>query len=225
VLSLGHFVDQAPYTNSYDWMKIYYLSTRQRQEDYLTTPDYLWRYDKGVTSHHPKSAIGRFFLRRFMGSTQTLQLAENLRWLLDDERPTFTLDVFLPVSRMKAFTDWYAKEFQFYPVWVVPYARVRDYAWLTEEWYAGTNDKLFIDLAIYGMKQRGHTNYYKLMEDKLLELGGVKTLISHNYYSEEDFWKTWNKRNYDQVKARTDPQNIFRNLYTKTCRAVRGLPE
>src|SRR5438132_14002019 len=29
VLSLGDFVDEAPYTNRYDWMKVYYKSTRE----------------------------------------------------------------------------------------------------------------------------------------------------------------------------------------------------
>ena len=63
------------------------------------------------------------------------------------------------------------------------------------------------------------------MEDKLLELGGVKTLISHNYYSEEDFWKTWNRDNYEAVKALTDPGNVFRHLYAKTCKAAMGAGE
>ena len=32
-----------------------------------------------------------------------------------------------------------------------------------------------------------------------------------------------NKENYDNVKGRTDPNNIFRDLYTKTCRTMMGL--
>ncbi len=42
---------------------------------------------------------------------------------------------------------------------------------------------------------------------------------------DQDFWKTWNKGNYDAVKARTDPHNIFRDLYSKTCRAARGIKD
>jgi hypothetical protein len=61
------------------------------------------------------------------------------------------------------------------------------------------------------------------MEDKLRELGGIKTLISHNYYSRDEFWQTWNKRNYDTVKRITDPHNVFRDLYTKTCKAAMGV--
>ena len=56
-----------------------------------------------------------------------------------------------------------------------------------------------------------------------MAVGGLKTLISTNYYSEDDFWKVWNKENYSLVKKRTDPDNIFRDIYTKTCKAARGL--
>ena len=65
--------------------------------------------------------------------------------------------------------------------------------------------------------------YYKKIENKLTELGAIKTLISNNYYSEEEFWKIWNKENYDIVKKKVDSDNIFRDLYEKTCRASRGL--
>ena len=62
-----------------------------------------------------------------------------------------------------------------------------------------------------------------MIEEKLRELGGIKTLIAHNYYPETEFWTIWNKRNYDAVKAIVDPKNLFRDLYTKTCRATMGL--
>ena len=93
----------------------------------------------------------------------------------------------------------------------MPYKRVKDYAWLAPRFYQGMKDELFLDLAIYGMKQpKDGRNYHKLMEDKLLELGGMKTLIAHNYYSKEEFWTIYNRANYDAVKARTDPKNLFR---------------
>jgi hypothetical protein len=47
-------------------------------------------------------------------------------------------------------------------------------------------------------------------------------LISQNYYSEDEFWRVWNKPNYDLMKAIVDPNNIFRDLYTKTCKASQG---
>ena len=224
VLCVGDFVDSAPYTNRYDWLKVYYQSTAKRREDYLKTPHYFYRYDKGVTNVHPKSFIGRLLLGKFLGSSQILRLAEKFRWLLlSDDRPDVTVDTFIPFSRLKEFLEWYAKDFAHFPLWVVPYARVHDYEWLTDSFWAQTRDKLMIDIAIYGMKQRGDTNYYRLMEEKLQELSGIKTLISYNYYKEDEFWQIFNRKNYDAVKAITDPDNIFRNLYEKTCRAAMGL--
>jgi len=61
VLSVANFVDEAPYTHNYGWMRIYYLSNEKKKEDYLKTPNYFFRYDKGVTNVNPKSFLGRFF--------------------------------------------------------------------------------------------------------------------------------------------------------------------
>jgi FAD/FMN-containing dehydrogenase len=170
----------------------------------------------------PRSFVGRLLLGKVLASSQWLRLGEKLRWLLRSDKPTITLDVFVPFSRVPEFLAWYEREFRFYPLWCVPYRRVRDYEWLDESFYETMTDPLFLDLAIYGMRQRGPTNYHRLMEHKLRELGGIKTLIAHNYYDESEFWSIWNKRNYDAVKAITDPRNVFRDLYTKTCKTVMG---
>jgi FAD/FMN-containing dehydrogenase len=224
-LSLGRFVEEAPYTNRYDWTKVYYRTTAWRREDYLETPHYFFRYDNGVTNVHPRTALGRLLFGKFLHSAQILRLAEKLHRFLPSERPDVTVDVFIPMSRFDVFMDWYREEIGFFPVWCVPYRRVRDYEWISPEFLAGVNDPLFVDLAIYGMKQRSDRNVYKALEDELLEVKGLKTLISYNYYDEEVFWRIWNKANYLAVKKVTDPHNIFRDLYSKTCRAARGLDD
>lgn len=223
VLCLGTFVDRAPYTSDYSWMKVYFESTARRTEDYLSTPDYFFRYDRGVTNVRPKSLVGRLLLGKFMASSEWLRLGEKLHWALKKDRPTVTVDIFIPISKMEEFLAWYEREFNFYPLWMVPYRRVHDYEWLAAGFYERMTDDMFVDLAIYGMQQHGDTNYHRLMEKKLQELGGIKTLISHNYYAEDEFWTIWNKPNYQAVKAITDPDNVFRDLYTKTCKAAMGV--
>ncbi len=218
VLSLGNFVDEAPYTHSYDWLRVYFRSTRHRSTDYLRTSDYFFRYDHGVTDVRPRSFLGRLFLGPFLGSTEILRLAETFYFLLPRRRPNIILDVFIPFSKVEVFFDWYTKEFRHFPLWCVPYRLVHQYEWLSDRYVAGLEDELYLDLAIYGMKQRGETDYVRLMEEKLLELGGLKTLISHNQLTEDEFWSIWNKGNYETVKARVDPNHVFRDLYEKTCR-------
>ncbi len=223
VLNLGRFVDAAPYTSRYDWLKVYYQSTARRTEDYLTTPDYLFRYDRGVTNVRPHSLLGRLLFGKWMTSTQWLWLGDRFHWLLRTRHPTVTVDLFMPLSRVAEFLAWYQRELDFYPLWCVPYRRVRDYEWIAPSFFDGVTDQLFVDFAIYGLRQRGGRNVHRLIELELRRLGGIKTLISHNYYGEEEFWSIWNRPNYLAVKAITDPDDLFRDLYTKTCRAAMGV--
>jgi hypothetical protein len=118
--------------------------------------------------------------------------------------------------------DWYKKELNHFPLWCVPYKLVRNYEWLSPEFFAD-KEKIYLDIAIYGMNKNNDNNYYRLIEDKIKEINGIKTLISPNYYCEPEFWKTWNKINYFEAKRMTDPDNIFRDLYTKTCKTMRGI--
>jgi FAD/FMN-containing dehydrogenase len=224
VLSMGNFVDKAPYTNRYDWMKIYYLSTKKRKEDYLKTAQYFFRYEKGVTNVSPKSFLGRLFFGKFLDTTKSLRFVEKFHSLIPESQIPITIDLFIPFTRLTEFLNWYQKEINHFPLWYVPYKIVRHYEWINPAVMDKNKDEeLFIDIAIYGMKKKEGKNYYKIMEDELTTVGGIKTLISNNYYTKEEFWKTWNKKNYDEVKKITDPDNIFRNLYTKMCRTTQGL--
>ncbi len=224
VLSLGRYCEDAPYTNRYDWMKVYYRSTARRREDYLATPDYFFRYDNGVTNPFPRSALGRLLVGKFIHSSQLLRIAERLRRILPDQRPDVTLDVFIPFSRVEPFMEWYCEQVGHFPLWCVPYRLPRVYEWIRPEYFAGVGDELFLDLAIYGMKQ-GDRNIYKLIEDQLPSVRGIKTLIAYNYYEPEAFWAIWNRDSYAKVKRVVDPDNLFRDLYEKTCRAAQGLEE
>jgi hypothetical protein len=222
VLSLGRFVDAAPYTNRYDWLKVYYQSTARRREDYLQLTDYLFRYDNGVTNVHPKTLLGRLLFGKFMHSSQLLRLAERFHSLLATESPDVTVDLLIPFGGIDAFLDWYRPTIGFFPLWCVPYRVPRHYEWLSPTIFEGIDDELYVDLAIYGLKQPKGRNYYKEIEGALARVKGVKTLISYNYYERDAFWQTWNLPNYQAVKRLTDPKNLFRDLYSKTCLAAQG---
>lgn len=223
VLCVGRFVKRAPYVSRYDWLKAYCESIPRRAEDYLTTYDYLFRYDRGVTHVKPTSLLGRALFGKLVHSDSVLRAADRFHRFLPEKSPQVIVDVFVPFSRAAEFMDWYHREMHFYPVWCVPYRRMRDYEWLTPRWWAGVKDPLFLDLAVYGLKQQPGRNLYKEFEDELLQVNGTKTLISYNYYDEQTFWSIWNRDTYQAVKQLTDPNNIFRDLYTKTCRAALGL--
>jgi FAD/FMN-containing dehydrogenase len=224
VLSVADFTNQAPYTNKYDWTKVYYQSTADRQEDYLRTPDYFFRYDKGLTHVTLKSFPGRLLFRKFHSSTNSLKFANMFHRFIPPKAIPFTLDTFIPFSKSSDFLKWYEKKIGHFPLWCVPY-KTRHYQWVADNYLDQTQEPLFLDIAIYGMQKRDGNNYHKMIEDELLKIGGLETLIAGNYYTEKNFWKIWNKDNYYQVKNRTDPNNIFRDLYTKTHKTMLGLKE
>lgn len=220
-LCLGDFVDEAPYTNQYDGMKIFYKSTATRNEDYLTTRDYFFRYDTEChwisRNYGLENPILRFLAGRwFLSSTKMIKTAKKLSFIFKRLKPEVIVDVFVPVSRFKAFYEFYEREFNYFPLWIVPY-RIKDrYPWINDTYMEDVKDELFIDCAIYGLRQRGDKDYYRLLDQKLLELKGIKTLISHNSYDETMFWNIYNKPNYEYAKNITDPNNVFNDLYHKT---------
>ena len=217
VLSTARFSATAPYTRRYDWMREYCESTEHLDEDWMTTEQYFFRYDRGITHLWPRAWLGRLLFGRLSTSTNRLKLANRFEWLLPKREPKVFVDTFLPLSRAARFLDWYRREVGAYPLWLVPYRRVRDYEWISPEFFRGLDDDLFLDIAIYGVEQRAGQNLYREIEVALNEIGGIKTLISHNYYPREEFWRIWNRDNYEKVKARVDPANVFRDLYEKTC--------
>jgi len=234
VLCVASFVDEeeAPYTNKY-FLDIYYKSAMKRKQDFLSTIDYFFRYDadchwsiRNIAGGIFENKLVRWLVGPFiLGSTNILKTSERLPFLTKKGgEPDVIVDVFIPFTHAEEFYNWYLEVFDYFPLWIVPYRMQKNklnghkfYPWLNQDMVAPIEDELFIDFAIYGFEQkRKGFNFYKALEEKVYELRGMKTLITHNYYEEDLFWKVYNKELYNKVKERTDPKNLFRNLYEKT---------
>ncbi len=223
VICLGDMVESAPYTNGYDWLKIFYKSTADRTEDYLSTYDYFFRYDAEchwLTKTVPlmETLPARLLLGKMvLGSTNLIKWSKRVRPIMRmKRRPEVVVDVFIPSRRFEDFFRWYERDFDFFPLWIVPYRTPKLYPWIADEYARGIDDTLFIDCAVYGKpNSRPDVDYSELLERKTIELNGIKTLISRNHFDEETFWRVYDKGRYDAAKAVTDPHNLFMNLYEK----------
>lgn len=227
VLCLGRGVDRAPYRSSYRWLDVYYESTRRRAEDYLDTWEYLFRYDTDchwmtrtvplLTTRPARLVVGKAVL----GSTNLIRWSQRLSAVLSlKRRPDVVCDVFVPARRFDDFWAWYAASMRFYPLWVIPYRMPRPYPWIAPERAARFGDDLMIDCAVYGMPNGDpDVDYSELLEEKVFELDGVKTLISRNHYDEERFWQIYNRPAYEAAKRRLDPDGLLGDLYRK-CRRL-----
>lgn len=223
VLCLGRFADSAPQTSDYTWLDVFYKSTRDKSADWLTTSDYLFRYDTechwltrtlpGMESRAVRLLVGKALL----GSTNLLSWAKRLRPIMKHVRdPNVVVDVFIPEPRFLEFCAWYPDAIGVWPLWLVPYRVERTYAWVAESHARRMEGDLFIDCAIYGRPPAvGADEAYQRLQDETRELGGIKTLISRNTYDEATFWSIYHRDNWETVKRRTDPHDLFRGLYEK----------
>lgn len=223
VTCLGRMVDQVPYRSRYDWLDIFYKSALERREDYMTTYDYFFRYDAEchwLTETIPPLQYKpvRFLLGKvFLGSTNLIKWSNRLRHVLKlKKRPDVVVDVFIPSIRFEEFYDWYERDFDFFPLWIVPYQFKEFYPWIAPEYAKSMGDQFVIDCAVYGKPNSDPAvDYSELMERKVTELKGIKTLISRNHYTEEEFWTIYNKPHYDKMKSRLDPKGLFASLYER----------
>jgi hypothetical protein len=93
---------------------------------------------------------------------------------------------------------------------------------VTWDLYALDQDTTYINLGFWSSvelapgEEEGH--YNRLIEDKVLELGGRKSLYSSSYYSEDDFWRIYNGSQYQLLKKKYDSQERLLDLYAKCVR-------
>lgn len=227
VLCLGRFVDDpGPMRPSdYTGTAIYHRSVAERDHDLMATEQYLFRYDAEchwltetvppLTWKPVRALIGRWLL----GSTNLIRWSNRTapiqRRLF--RRPDIVVDIFIPGRRLRDFWQWYRHEFDFWPLWVVPYRPPEVYPWIGRHVREALGDEdLFIDLAIYGKPNRAaDRDLSEALEQRLFELGGIKTLIGRNHYAEDRFWAVYDRDAYDRAKAELDPGERFPNLYDK----------
>lgn len=224
VVCLGRFVDDAPWlSDTSRGAGPFYKSTRERTEDYMGVFDYCFRYDADchwLTRSVPlleRPLVRRMLGKRVLGSTNLIRWARRLERVIGlKRRPDVVCDVFVPRRRVRDFYEWYARDLAFYPLWVVPYRMPRPYAWLDPRYAEATRDDLHFDLAIYGMPNGDpRVDLSEVLEQKVHEHQGVKTLISRNHYTPERFWSIYDREGYQAAKRRLDPTGTFPDLYEK----------
>ena len=224
VLCLGRFTDNASNLSSYRGTEIYYKSTATLDEDRLSTFDYCFRYD---TECHWLSRtapplewkwVRRLVGRWLLGSENLIRWSNRLGPLLArfTRRPDVVVDVFIPLGRFAEFWRWYEKEFDFWPLWIVPYKVEEPYPWIARDHARGLAGELMIDCAVYGKRNNARgVDWSEEIEAKTYELGGIKTLISRNHHTRERFWQIYDRPRWEAAKRELDPGGLFSDLYEK----------
>jgi hypothetical protein len=231
-LTLGIFTDEAPLTSDYTFTHIYYRSIREKLIDYLTTLDYLWRWDtdwfwcsKNLYMQNPivRRIVGKAHLNsitytKLMRWNSRWQLTKRFNRLLGIHTESVIQDVDIPLANAPAFLDFFHREIGITPIWICPF-QVYDPEHRFDLYPVAPNT-VYVNFgfwdAVSSREEHPPGYYNRKVEAKVIELGGIKSLYSDSFFTPEEFWKIYNKPTYDQLKAKYDPQGVFKDLYQKT---------
>ena len=231
-LTVGRFVDEAPYTSDYTYLDMYYRSIPARSEDYLTTHDYLWRWDTDWFWCSKNLYVQNALMRRLLGRNRlnSITYQKVMRW---NGRVGFTRtlsewfgyhsesviqDVDIPIENAPGFLDFFHREIGIKPLWICPVGRPpTDSAYPL---FPMTADSLYINFGFWDVireRQERPAGYYnRQVEEAVVDLGGIKSLYSSSYYAEEDFWSLYGGKTYRELKQRYDPDMRLNDLYQKS---------
>jgi FAD/FMN-containing dehydrogenase len=218
--------------SDYTGRDIYYRSIQHaagEKHDRLTIHDYLWRWDtdwfwcsRAFGAQNP--AIRRFWPRRYRRSSFYWKLIGlDRRFAIADRiekrngRPPLervVQDIEVPIGRTADFVDWFLENVPIEPIWLCP-LRLRD----AGGWplYPIAAHHTYVNIGFWSSvpagAEEGETN--RLIEKKVSELDGHKSLYSDAYYSPDEFNELYGGETYNTVKKAYDPDSRLLNLYAK----------
>lgn len=229
-LCLGIQTNTPGKVSDYTGQHIYYRSIQHSdgiKDDRLTIHDYFWRWDtdwfwcsRAFGAQRP--LLRRCWPRRYRRSSVYWKLvALDRRFGIADRihrspRERVVQDVEVPIGRCTEFLDWFFDNVPIEPVWLCP-LRLRDDS--REGWplYPLRPNRTYVNVGFWSSVPAGATEgaTNRLIEAKISELNGHKSLYSDSYYSREEFDELYGGESYRTVKKTYDPDARLLDLYAK----------
>ena len=221
--------------SDYTGSQIYYRSIQHpgtdaaEKHDRLTIHDYLWRWDtdwfwcsRAFGAQHP--VLRRFWPRRYrrssfywklIGYDQRFGIADRIEKRNNrPPRERVVQDVEVPISRCAEFLNWFLEDVPITPIWLCPLRLRGDDSWPL---YPIRPHHTYLNIGFWSSvpagSEEGHTN--RLIERKVSEFEGHKSLYSDAYYSPDEFDTLYGGEAYKTVKKAYDPESRLLDLYSK----------
>jgi FAD/FMN-containing dehydrogenase len=218
--------------SDYTGQQVYYRSIQHadgEKPDRLTIHDYLWRWDtdwfwcsRAFGAQNPR--VRRFWPRRYrrssfywklIGYDQRFDIADRIEKRAGrPPRERVVQDVEVPIERCAEFLNWFLASVPIEPIWLCP-LRLRD----NDGWplYPIRPGHTYVNVGFWSSvpagASEGETN--RLIEKRVSELDGHKSLYSDAYYSPDEFDELYGGEPYKTLKKTYDPDSRFLDLYAK----------
>lgn len=176
---------------------------------------YLFRYDRGVFWSGlrafkyfvtPFNRITRYLLDPFMYSRPMVHALH--RSGLSSR--TIIQDYGVPYDSAEEFVRWTDERTGIWPLWLCPVKSAPH----GERSFSQSNniqDEILLDIGIWDMGPEDSRAFIKLNRDfeaKVAELGGMKCLYAHAYYTEKEFWDIYDEKRYMGLRRKYHAENL-----------------
>jgi FAD/FMN-containing dehydrogenase len=228
-VTTGEFVDRAEWLSDYTYRHIYYQSIPRKQRDYLTTQDYLWRWDTDWFWCSKHFLLQYSLMRRLWGKKRLCsavywklwkwlhrsRVAQRVTGAIQGRQETVIQDVEIPIEHAAEFARFLHQEIAIKPVWICP-VMAYDPS-VSYSLYSMNPHKLYVNFGFWDVVTTDHEEGYfnRAIEAKVRDLAGQKSLYSSSYYPKEEFERLYNEDAYCRLKRRYDSTGALKNLYDK----------
>lgn len=230
VIMIGEFSDKenlpiVKFSKAYnDWFYAHAEKIAKKYEiwkEIIPLKDYLFRYNRGA-----------FWVGRYAFQKLKLPFNKFTRFLMNPLMNTRTLyrflqainisqrqivqDLCLPKETTLKFLEFIDKTTHIYPLWLLPGKLGNKYDKLSP---GHLKTDMTIDVGVWGKTAGDYSDVIKInrdIEKTLDKLGGRKVLYAHQYYPENDFWRIYDKKWYDNLRLTYKANYTFPNVYEKT---------
>jgi FAD/FMN-containing dehydrogenase len=144
-------------------------------------------------------------------------LSRRIERLMGLHSESLIQDVDIPVPRAAEFLDFFEREVGILPIWICPTKAPDPNACF--DLYPLDPKVLYINFGFWDVVRTraphspGHFN--QLVEHKVSDLGGIKSLYSMSFFPHEEFWQIYGSDVYRELKSKYDPGGRFPDLYEK----------
>jgi delta24-sterol reductase len=197
----------------------------------IAVQTYLFRYDRGVFWSGlrafkyfatPFNRLTRYLLDPFMYS-RTMVHALHRSGIA---KQAIIQDYGVPYGSAAEFIQWTDERTGIWPLWLCPVKSApRDERSFSQG--NNINEEILLDVGIWDVGPRDRQAFIKLnreFEAKVTELGGMKCLYAHSYYTEQEFWDIYDEEKYVALRSKYHAQSLP-SVYDKVKVDLQGARE
>lgn len=176
--------------------------------------DYLFRYDRGGFW------VGSFAFKYFH-----TPFTRFTRWLLDDFLYTEFMyralhtgglsdryviqDVGIPFHNAEEFLVHLDSQYKFYPLWLCPLGQTSNPLQSTFSSFAPKQSahglEMILNIGVWGIGPKVVSKFRdvnRAFEKTVFEMEGKKWLYGHTYYTDEEFWRIYDRQGYEALREK-----------------------